>query len=102
MDGHRTADARSLAYHRAIASRLSVAVIDRALERVGTWEADRRAHPRWVAAWRDLLSRSVAQISAALVEDSETMRALRQVSPFAGELGPRERWALWRATSPAS
>ena len=31
-----------------------------------------------------------------MVEESERMTAMRQTSPFAGLLTPRERWAIYR------
>jgi hypothetical protein len=99
MDGHRTAERRSLAYHGAIAERISQdpSVIERARARVATWAAAGTVHPGWIAAWTELLARSPAEVCAQLVMPSEHMTALRQQSPFAGVLDPRTRWALWRS-----
>lgn len=101
MDGHRTAERRSLAYHAAIAKRLrsDPAALESARARVTAWSGTERVHPRWIEGWRSLLDRDLATIEAALVDPSEAMTALRQVSPFAGALTPRERWQIWRATS---
>jgi hypothetical protein len=101
VDGHRTAERRSVAYHAAIARRLAAdpAVLERARARVASWAATGAVHPRWVEGWRAVLAGDAAAIAAALVDPGEGMTALRQVSPFAGALPPRERWQIWRATS---
>jgi hypothetical protein len=99
MDGHRTAERRSLAYHRAIANRLGdePSILEAARRRVVEWCETRSVHPRYADAWRSLLDRSVTKIAEAIVDDSEHMTALRQVSPFAGSLDARTRWQLWRS-----
>lgn len=98
MEGHRTAERRSLAYHRAIAERIGrdPSIVDAARERVRAW---RDVHARYVEAWREILARPSAEIAALLVEDSERMTMLRQVSPFAGVLDARTRWEIWRSVA---
>jgi hypothetical protein len=39
---------------------------------------------------------AVDEIAATLIDPSEHARALRQVTPFAGALSSRERWAIAR------
>jgi hypothetical protein len=99
VDGHRTAERRSLAYHSAIAERLvrDPAILERARARVAGWTASGAVHPKWSAAWSELLARSPTEICDKLREPSEHMTALRQVTPFAGVLDARTRWALWRS-----
>ncbi len=99
MDGHRTAERRSLAYHGAIAERLlrDRDILDRARERVASWANSGAVHPKWIAAWSDLLAQTPAEISEKLREPTEHMTALRQVTPFTGVLDSRTRWALWRS-----
>lgn len=46
--------------------------------------------------WAALLEQPVEGVSAAIVDPGEAARALRQVSPFAGAIDPRERWQVWR------
>lgn len=98
MNAHRLAEERSLALHAEIASRLAndPGVLERARARVGRWAEAGPTHPRYAAAWRELLARPVAEIAAALVERSERMNALRQCTPFAGVVDPRTRWRIWR------
>jgi hypothetical protein len=99
VDRHRTAERRSLAYHRAIVERLvhDLTILARARERVAAWAASGTVHPMWVAAWSDLLARPVADICEKLQDPGERMTAMRQATPFAGALDAPTRWALWRS-----
>lgn len=98
MDPHHLAEVRSLALHRAIADRLcdDPAVLLRARERVRDWARSGSVHPEYVRAWQELLETDAVAVAAAIVVDDERMRALRQVTPFAGVVPPRERWSIWR------
>jgi len=99
VDGHRTAERRSLAYHGAIAERLvhDPSIIARARARLADWAASGAVHPKWIAAWSELLDRTPAEICDKLREPTEQMVALRQVTPFAGVFDSRTRWTLWRS-----
>jgi hypothetical protein len=101
MDGHRTAERRSLAYHRAIAERVRAdpSLLAVARERVCDWTRTGSVHRRYAEAWDQLLATALDTVLARLVEDSEEMVALRQVTPFAGLLDPRTRWAIWRSVA---
>ncbi len=98
MNGHRKIEERSLELHRAVADKLrrDDAVLHRARERVESWLRERSVHPRYAEMWQRELSLSPEEISRRLVDPGETMRALRQCSPFAGALAPRERWQILR------
>jgi hypothetical protein len=100
MEPHRLAEARSLAYHRVVAERLAGdgALLERARARVREWLRARPA-PHYALAWDAVLARPVADIAAFLCDDGEHARELRQSTPFAGALSPRERWALWRSVA---
>lgn len=63
------------------------------------WAEQGGAHPEYVAAWQVVLSRPPEEIAAFLVDRGEHATSLRQVSPFAGALEPRERWSILRAVS---
>lgn len=97
---HRVAEARSLALHRAVAGQLTERpeLLDHARERVRDWLATGRVAQAWAEAWRDILAGDVDRIIAVLVDPSERACDLRQVSPFAGALDPRERWQILRQT----
>jgi hypothetical protein len=101
VDAHRTAERRSLAYHREIAERVlrDQRIIDSARRRVQDWALTASVHARYVVVWRDLLALPVELLARRLVEDSDDMRALRQVSPFSGVLEPRVRWRIWRSVA---
>lgn len=95
--GHRTAELRSIAFHRLVAERLDDERLELARHRVEGWLSAGGPVPEPAALrWRELLSRPAAEIAHALVEDSEEMRDLRQNTPFAGALAPRERWRIIR------
>jgi hypothetical protein len=98
MTGHGRAEARSIAMHAAIAARLPAdpAPLERARERVREWR-ERGEVPYYAAAWSELFAEPLATVCAALVDPGERMCALRQVTPFAGALDPRERWRILRS-----
>lgn len=98
MTDHRRNEQRSLWLHRAVADKLrrDPAVLARARERVEGWRLDGSVHPRYVEAWRRVLSLGPEEVAERLVDPGETMCALRQSSPFAGALDPRERWEILR------
>jgi hypothetical protein len=103
MDPHRLAEERSIAYHRAIAQRLleDPSLLELARARVRHWLATLRPVPTYAAGWDEILARDVQAIATFLVDPGERARELRQSSPFAGALSPRERWRLWRETRAA-
>ncbi len=97
MDAHRIAEARSLAYHLEVAGRLATRpeLLERARDRVQAWLADGRS-PWYAARWQAILAQGTDAVVRILVDPGEDATALRQASPFAGVLSPRERWRLWR------
>jgi hypothetical protein len=100
MDLHRLAEERSVAYHRAIAERLSrqPEILENARRRVQEWLAASVEVPFYARKWAEVLAGELPSIAAFLVERSELADELRQSSPFAGALQPRERWRIWRET----
>lgn len=89
--GHRRAERRSLAYHRALARRLRRPMVDDALRQVWKWRSQEAIDTHYADEWERLLSRPVAEIRRAIGEDSQSAAALRQTSPFAGMLSEAER-----------
>lgn len=104
MDRHRLAEERSVAYHRVIAGRLwdRPEILEAARRRVRGWLADGATAPEAAARWEVVLAGDVSSIAAFLVERSEIADELRQSSPFAGAIGPRERWQIWREVGDSS
>lgn len=94
----RLATERSIALHAAVAEKLrrDPAVLARARARVRGWLEGGSVARVYAERWAELLERSVDDVASALVERSERMDDLRQTSPFAGTLAPRERWAILR------
>jgi hypothetical protein len=90
-DGHRRAELRSLAYHRAIAARLRRPMVDEAARRVRRWREEGRVDRRYATRWLDLLERPVHEIRRVISADDQRGRDLRQSSPFAGLLSEPER-----------
>ena len=97
VDPHRLAEQRSVAFHRAIAERIGrePALLERAREKVAGWLAEGRS-PFYAQAWQQILARPVQSIAVFLTSETEEARALRQATPFAGAVEPRERWRIWK------
>ncbi len=93
MDLHRLGELRSLAYHRVIAERLDEATVERARTKAKQGAAEGNEYAK---RWLELLEGPRVALRAALVDEGEAMVAMRQSSPFAGALEPRERWRIHR------
>jgi hypothetical protein len=104
VNGHRLAEERSLAYHRAVAEKLASnpQALDRARARVRSWLVSGDVAESYAQAWDQLLHRPLHEICAFLTEDSERARTLRQATPFAGAIDPRTRWRIWREVRAAA
>ena len=89
--GHRRAERRSLAYHRAVARRLRRPMLDEALHRVWQWRDQGRIDPRYADEWEAVLRKPVNEVRRIISADDPTARDLRQNSPFAGMLSEAER-----------
>jgi len=92
--GHRLAELRSLAYHKAIAVRLAAdpAVIESARARVQYWlEQGGPVHPAYAERWRSILELPPESVADVITRDDEAARDLRQCTPFLGVLTQRER-----------
>ena len=82
--GHRRAERRSLAYHRAVARRLRRPMVDAARRKVWQRQREGKIDARYAAEWLQILDRPIPDVRRALRTDSARMRDLRQSSPFAG------------------
>lgn len=92
MTLHQQIDERSLAMSHAIAEKIDAEPA--LLERARAWVS--RQNSAGAAMWVPILAKSWPEIRDVLLQDSEEGRQLRQNSPFAGVLTPRERWAFYR------
>jgi hypothetical protein len=97
---HRLADLRSLALHREIARRVrqDPALLERVKRRVERWVETGEVSTYYARAWQELLDGPSDALFAALENDEEQARALRQASPFLGITDARRRWEIWRQT----
>ena len=96
---HDLAEERSLAYHQRVAELLpqQPRLLATAKARALGWAASGDASAGYAREWVTLLQLPLEELLAFLVERSERARALRQATPFAGALDPRERWKLWQS-----
>jgi hypothetical protein len=102
LRGHQRLERRSLALHRAIAEKLRARpeLLAIARENLDRWsQTTGRSQPYW-DAWRQVLSRPLPDILELMIEESEWMTAMRQATPFAGVLDPKERWAIYDQFAP--
>lgn len=89
--GHRPAELRGLAYHRAVAQRLDGEVTLDARTRLREWRASGHIDEQSADAWERVLCRPLDQIARIITQDSVAGRALRQTSPLTGVLSEPER-----------
>lgn len=96
---HSDLDARSLARHRLVASKLrqDPVLFDRVRETLARWQ--RNASPASAVGlreWQKLIDLGMEQALAVALEESERGDAFRQNSPFCGVLTRSERRAFYR------
>jgi len=88
---HDRAQARSRAYHRAIARRLRGPMVDEARYVLFRWRAEGRIPDHYANRWAETLDGPIHAIRRALIDASPEADDLRQTSPFAGLLSEPER-----------
>lgn len=99
---HQRREQQSLEMHRRIAARLERdpdAVLAKAFANLDRWQERHRgsALEPVFQEWRELLgSMSPAVLAAFITAGDERATRMRQSSPFAGVLSPREVWAIKR------
>jgi hypothetical protein len=98
VDRHRLAEERSLEAHRRVAERVrrDPTLISAARATLRRWVDAGTVAPVYERLWTEALDGPLEALLALLVAETDHARAMRQVSPFAGLLPPRERWSLWR------
>ncbi|MBI4897595.1 MAG: hypothetical protein HY827_04420 [Actinobacteria bacterium] len=94
-DPHNRANHFALAYHQEVARHLTRAQADDALRRVWRLRYQGRMHRRYADCWERILNDSLAEVKAALTDETEAGIDLRQNSPFAGTLSEPERRAIF-------
>jgi hypothetical protein len=96
---HLAIEQRSRALHAAVAEKLrrDPRLLDEARRRVEAWLQDGSVATEYARAWKEAMDGPLEGLLELLVDPRERATALRQVSPFAGVLEPRERWQVLRA-----
>jgi len=93
---HGLPRARGLAYHHAVAQRLTEQMVDEARHVLFRWRQQGRIDERYYERWEQILKRPLAEIRRALTEECPEADDLRQNSPFAGVLSEPERQRIVR------
>jgi hypothetical protein len=109
VSDHIRIEVRSIALHRAIADRIRTnpKLMEKAEENlqnyIDQFAQDNRTVPKSLSEWQDILTnRSREAVLEFLVSTGETAGRLRQSSPFAGILTPKERWKIYEAYRPGA
>lgn len=94
---HDRIERRSLELHRAIAAKLRTnpELLGIARDNLDRWSQARGRSQPYLNTWREILDRPLDEILRLIVEDTPRMTELRQSTPFAGVLEPRERWKVY-------
>lgn len=90
-DGHDRASARGLAYHTAIASKLSKAMVAEASHALFRWREQGRIDQRYAKRWEEVLAMPLPAIRHSITAVGPDADDLRQNTPFAGALSEPER-----------
>ncbi len=93
---HRRPQARSLAYHQAVAERLRKPMIDEARHVLFRWREQGRIDRRYADRWEQVLELPLPEVRRAITEETQEGDDMRQNSPFAGVLSEPERMRIWR------
>ena len=100
MRTHQEIDQRSLALHRLIAVKIrgDLALLERAKQILQRWRmsVSPRAHA-YLDEWQRLIDQGPDVCLAVAVEDSQRAAALRQASPLACLLTPKERFEFLKS-----
>jgi DNA-binding MarR family transcriptional regulator len=98
MNPHGLAELRSLRAHTEIANRIKLdpSIVQQALQRLERDYARGVTSRYYYERWHDLLTGPVDSLTEQMQAEHEEALSLRQASPFAGVLGPKERWTLWK------
>ena len=94
---HERLERRSLALHRAIAAKIRQhpELLRIAGENLDRWsQVGGRSQPYW-DRWRRILALPLEDVLKRIQEESQEMTDLRQSTPFAGVLDPKERWRIY-------
>ena len=94
---HDRIERRSLALHKAIAAKLrgQPDLLATAQDNIERWSRQRNNSQPYLDEWREILRGPLSEILELIEQDTPRMGELRQSTPFAGVLDPRERWHIY-------
>jgi hypothetical protein len=94
---HDRMERRSLELHRAIAAKLrqQPELLQIAHDNLDRWSRPGHRSQPYLDTWREMLAGPLDAVLAAMTEETPRMTELRQSSPFAGVLDPKERWHIY-------
>lgn len=98
VNPHQRLSRRSLDFHRLIADRVrkQPALLDIARANLAHWRCAAPTRAGYLAEWENILAQGMQHALSVATEQSETADRLRQSTPFAGLISPRERWEFLR------
>ena len=97
---HRVLDARSLALHCKIKRKIdqNPGLLETPRRNLARWSALASGPlPAYIEEWRKILNQPWPQVAAFIISFSDEAVRLRQSSPFAGVLNPKERKQVYDA-----
>lgn len=94
---HRFIEKRSIALHALVREKLILnpALVGKIKEHTRRLSSDHPSSAYYFDRWLEILEGDLEVLLNRLIEDSEEMCTLRQSSPFAGIIEPRERWRVY-------
>ena len=109
VSDHVRIEERSIALHRAVADRIRTnpRLMEKARNNLQKYidqvAQENRTVSKSLSEWQDILTnRSREAVLEFLVSTGESASRLRQFSPFAGILTPKERWKIYEAYRPGA
>ena len=94
---HDRLEQRSIAFHRAVAEKLRLRpeLLAVAFENLDRWSQSAGRSQPYFDEWRAMLALPLSDLLRTMVENTPRMGELRQSTPFAGILEPKERWRVY-------
>ncbi len=97
LNRHRKLELRSICLNEAIGRKISLdpTIIESTKNEIIKLISEHKESSIYFLRWLEILNSPLDFIQSKLIEDGEEMAALRQSSPFAGILSPKERWEIY-------
>lgn len=95
---HQQIEERSILLHQAVAQKIRANpdLLAIARDNLSRWVAQGGPRAYWTE-WEILLDGPLEDLLTFIISPAEEARRMRQCSPFAGILPPRERWSIYES-----